>query len=116
MQFETIWEYLPHSNKLSDAELVFSTFNDGYSLANLYQKCLKYKDETMIIIMKNDKNCLFGAYVDSILRLDHTSLYKGTRESFVFTLYPAERKFEATGLNNDHLRCETEYFSLGSEG
>ena len=70
----------------------------------------------MIIIIKNDKNYVFGGFVDSILSIDANILYRGTRDSFVFTLYPAERKFEATGLNNDYLRCENDYFSLGSDG
>ena len=115
-KFETIWEYLPNANKLSDAELVFSTFTDGYSLGHLYQKCLKYADDSIIIIIKNNKNVIFGAFVDSALHVDPTILYRGTRDSFVFSLYPSEKKYDSTGFNNDFLRCETEYFSLGSEG
>ncbi len=96
--------------------MVFSTFNDGYSLGNLYYKCMNYKDDSVIIIVKNDKKYVFGGFIDSILSIDAKYLYRGTRDSFVFTLYPNEQKFEATGLNNDFLRCESDYFSLGSDG
>lgn len=101
---------------MNNAELIFSTFNDGYSLENLYRKCSDYKEDYIVIIVKNDKNYIFGAFVDSALSVDAQVLYRGTRESFVFSLSPKEVKYQATGFNDDHLRCDYEYFSIGSEG
>lgn len=69
------------------------------------------------MIIKNDQNFVFGAFVDVMFGINKTnSLYIGSRDSFVYVLEPYEKKFEASGLNEDYLRCETEYFSMGSEG
>ena len=95
--------------------MVFSTFTDGFSLAHLYQKCINYND-SIIIIIKNDQKYVFGAFVDATMGIDLSILYRGTRDSFVFSLSPFEQKFESTGFNNEHLRCESDYFSMGSDG
>lgn len=102
---------------MCDAELVFSTFKHGFSLLNLYNKCSERAEDSTIILIKNNKKVVFGAFVDAKFTVDSiNSAFKGSKDSFVFSLFPNERKYESTGFNNDHLRCETEYFSMGSEG
>lgn len=41
---------------MSNAFLLFSTKNDGYSLANLYKTCEGYEDKSILIIIRSDKN------------------------------------------------------------
>ena len=58
-KFETVWQWIPNNLKLSDATLLFSTRKNGFSLANLYQTCLPFENNSIIILIKNDYKWVF---------------------------------------------------------
>lgn len=70
----------------------------------------------MLILIKSDRDTIFGAYVDTIFQLKGGNKYLGSNDSFVFQLKPEEKVFYSTKKNEYHLICTTEYFSLGAGG
>lgn len=58
-KFETIWEWLPHLNKLLDPKNIFCSSRDGFSLSHLYKKCENFMDSPMILLIQTDKNYVF---------------------------------------------------------
>jgi len=116
-QFETLWEWLPQEYKLSDPTLVYSMNKHGASIKTLYAKTEAYKGYSMIIIIKSDKNTIFGAFIDQVFKPDWTGIkYTGSDECFVFSLFPQEAKFAASKKNSDHLVCAGDYISIGNGG
>jgi len=115
MTFETIWEWLPKDFKLSDPVLAYSARRDGWSLKTVYSKVGEFKNGSMLILIKSDKNTVFGAFVDTLFDPSEKK-YMGSNDSFVFQIKPEERMFNCKVKDGEHLLNEYEYFSIGSKG
>jgi len=110
--FETLWEWIPNRNKLSDPELVYSSYKDGFSLRAVYAKCADYNGCSMIMILKSDQNTIFGAFIDEVFSCE-SSKFVGSDECFVFSLYPEDKKYPCQKKEASHLLAAKEYFAIG---
>jgi hypothetical protein len=111
--FETLWEWIPNTYKLSDPELVYSSYKDGFSLKSVLQKCADYDKACMIVIIKSDCNTIFGAFVTDMFHSAGVGKNLGNDESFVFVLFPYDKKFPCQQKDGTHLVCTREYFAIG---
>jgi len=69
---------------MTDPVLKYNASKDGWRLKTLYEKFEGHPTSSMLIIMKSDKDTVFGAYLDTIFELKGGNKYAGSNESFVF--------------------------------
>eukprot|EP01102_Stenamoeba_stenopodia_P001838 TRINITY_DN11664_c0_g1_i1.p1 TRINITY_DN11664_c0_g1~~TRINITY_DN11664_c0_g1_i1.p1 ORF type:complete len:818 (+),score=160.29 TRINITY_DN11664_c0_g1_i1:215-2668(+) len=90
-QFEMLWYWLPQRMHIEEPVLIFTTAEDGYNLNTLISKCSDWAPQ--IMIFKTHTHCIFGAYITDPWPARSTESFFGSGESFLFTLYPRERKY-----------------------
>ncbi len=113
--FEYIWDWLPPDKKLCEGIIAFSSDEDGWSIKTLYKKVEPFRDRSMLMIIKSDKNTVFGAFVDDIFKPFKFD-YLGSNDCFVFFLLPEPKAYFSTSKNKFHLLSKTNYFSVGGGG
>lgn len=78
----SVHQWMPSRHYISDWQRVFSTMQDGVSLATLYAKCIEFQNDSMVLIIRDTRGCLFGCYTSKSWYMSQR--YYGTGESFVF--------------------------------
>jgi len=114
-QFETIWDWIPRSQKFPRLNLAYSTERDGWSLRTLYSKTYPCNGQASILLVRTLDDKIFGAFLDvSILLKKDVYQYSGSDHCFVFSLYPEAMKYNSMKGNKEHLLCDKDYISIGN--
>jgi hypothetical protein len=74
----------------------------------------KKKEQIDIDEESSKSSYLFGAYIDKGMFIDPN--YNGTRDSFIFSIYPNEQKYPPTLENEYYIRCTDEIVQIGGGG
>lgn len=99
VDFISIWNMLPSYIQLRKPRKIFATYEDGYNINNLYQKCYKFKDSqdfdcqygadmsnyfSSLILIQTKENQIFGAFLTAFPAMGVEGRFLGTTQSFVF--------------------------------
>jgi len=109
--FEILWNWIPQRFRIQDAQLLFKTYNDGYNLITLLNRC--EQRSPLLLILKTKKDRVFGAYLSS--GLERSQKFYGTGEMFVFTLLPEASAHFWTNKNDLHIMV-SDQIEIGSGG
>ncbi|XP_034715130.1 nuclear receptor coactivator 7 isoform X2 [Etheostoma cragini] len=91
-------------------QLAYSTSRHGASLKSLYRK-LSATDSPVLIVIKDELNETFGAFLSHPLRPSET--FYGTGETFLFMLHPRFKCFKWTGENSFFIKGDLDSFAIG---
>ncbi|XP_031137895.1 nuclear receptor coactivator 7 isoform X3 [Sander lucioperca] len=91
-------------------QLAYSTSRHGASLKSLYRK-LSATDSPVLIVIKDELDETFGAFLSHPLRLSET--FYGTGETFLFMLHPRFKCFRWTGENSFFIKGDLDSFAIG---
>ncbi|ELP95060.1 hypothetical protein EIN_253240 [Entamoeba invadens IP1] len=106
-QASTLNMFLPTRIAFTDLEVIYSSTTDGFSLRNLYYKCVaRYP---LVVLIKAEGK-IFGGYVPDELSI--CSKYRSTGETFLFSLTD-KVKYSSTSNNNYFLLTDASKFSFG---
>lgn len=106
----------------SQWELVYSLEQHGSSIHTLYRHMKpqreKYDKNGYVIVIKDTRGGVFGAFVNEYLRPTDVRRFYGNGECFLWKSKPVEdhvqfKAFAYTGLNDYIIYCTSEFFSLG---
>jgi hypothetical protein len=114
-QLKELHAHLPYYHQYKNLKIVYSGSRDGVYLKTFYAKAENVKNS--ILIIKDDNQCVFGAYISE--ELHPQDKFYGTGETFLFTFYKAERIrcFQSSGLNDYYIYSDDKQISFGtSEG
>jgi len=56
VQFEAIWEWIPSSYKITNPDLIYSTFSDGFSFLTLLSRAASNTNYPMLLVIKTNKD------------------------------------------------------------
>lgn len=91
-------------------QLEYSTSRHGASLKSLYRK-VSATDSPALIVIKDDLDEVFGAFLSHPLRPSET--FYGTGETFLFMLHPRFKCFRWTGDNSFFIKGDLDSFAIG---
>lgn len=94
-------------------KMLFSTDLHGYSLQTLYARCGAHHTPSVLVAM-DDKGATFGAYNSSAWRASGD--YKGTGETFVFSVQPDLNVYKWTGANDQFVLMAHTSLCFGGGG
>lgn len=105
--------YLPCHIVGIDVQLAYSMKIHGMSLRSLYLHCAPYQDVPCLLLVKDTKGYMFGAYLsDGIIE---SPKYYGSGETFLFRLSPDPTKcYFWQGENHYFMMGTSEYFTVGA--
>ena len=82
-----IWKWVPLRYRQRDLDLLFDTYEDGYSLRSLYDEC--GTKAPLLLVARSTAGHVFGAYLPAPFSArPKVPRYYGDGEAFVFTLRP----------------------------
>lgn len=101
-------------------DLVYSSYNDGFSLQSLYRKCKSWSVKSSIIdnatpfviLISDTRGYTFGAVCSCLPRVT-PKRYAGSGESMLFSIRPQFKVFPWTGLNNFFAAFNLKGVSIG---
>ncbi|XP_067123155.1 GTPase-activating protein skywalker-like, partial [Centruroides vittatus] len=120
-QIEILWSWLPSRITILTPQLVYSSNEHGCCLTAFYMKVDSW--EPTILIIKTNKNEVFGAYCSSDWATRHKQdhggnrqRYFGTGESFLYSFSPNPIKYPWIGLEHheNHLTPAKQLFMCAS--
>jgi len=101
-QWQSLINWLPERIQLLKPTVAFTTDEDGFSLKTMYNKV--EEEDQSILILKTDKDEVFGAYLSMSLTNRKNSkkslAFFGTGETFVFSATPLLEKFKWTEIED----------------
>jgi len=95
--FEYLYEWIPHRYRICDPVLLYRSESHGYSFKTFLNKT--EDQEPLLLLIKSDNENIFGAYLST--KWQHVQQYYGTRECFLFTLFPRAQHFPWTEGNTE---------------
>ena len=127
-EFTSIWKCFPNYVQTRKPVKVFESANDGFNLQTLYSKAKQFLDDNndgdgdlsdyhyCLILVHTTAESKFGAFISAFPYPDARNPFKGTSESFVFSLAPnGYRMYQAASeTNRYYLECNANYISIGS--
>lgn len=130
LEFVRLWQCLPPYVSIRKPEKIFETAEDGYNLLTMYSRCSKFLDEQdlggadreyyhfSLMLVRTERDFVFGAFISSFPLYSARRQFKGTQESFVFsvrpgplTVYQAEQE-----ANSYYMLCDYKNLTIGSGG
>ncbi|XP_029202730.2 nuclear receptor coactivator 7-like isoform X3 [Acropora millepora] len=95
-------------------ELVYSTFQHGFSLSTLYRKMEVY-DSPVLLVVTDDAHQIFGALCSCPLKVSEG--FYGTGESFLYKFdSDTVKTYRWTGENNFFIKGSKDSLAIGSGG
>ena len=104
--------YLPCHIIGIDMLLAYSMKIHGMSLRSLYNHCEPYQDLPCILLIKDTRQYVFGAYLSE--GIIESPKYYGSGETFLFRLSPDQKCFFWQGSNHYFMMGTHEYFTVGA--
>ncbi|KAL5268613.1 hypothetical protein ACHWQZ_G002454 [Mnemiopsis leidyi] len=104
--------YLPCHIIGIDMLLAYSMKIHGMSLRSLYNHCEPYQDLPCILLIKDTRQYVFGAYLSA--GIIESPKYYGSGETFLFRLSPDQKCFFWQGSNHYFMMGTHEYFTVGA--
>ena len=104
--------YLPCHIIGIDMLLAYSMKVHGMSLRSLYNHCEPYQDLPCILLIKDTRQYVFGAYLSE--GIIQSPKYYGSGETFLFRLSPDEKCYFWQGSNHYFMMGTHEYFTVGA--
>ncbi|KAK0200648.1 TLD-domain-containing protein [Desarmillaria ectypa] len=94
--------------------LLYSLDQHGISLNTLYSRSEQTKPFGALIVVKDDGDTIFGAFIGDGIRQSRGRGYYGTGESFLWRYSNSKLSvYKTTGKNNYIALCEPDYLSFG---
>ena len=103
---------LPYKFQSYDWNLLFKLSRDGCSYTTLYKKI--DGEEPIIFLIKSSSGERIGAFLTCCIK-PSTQNY-GSRDSFVFTLYPTFASYKLSKYNQNFISSTKDEFSIGGGG
>ncbi len=111
-----IFQSLPRLYQVAKLQLIFSTALHGYSLATLYDRSKNFTSaKGMLFCLKTTLGAVFGGFSNEVFQVTE-EYHIGSEDCLVFSILPERRVYKSAGINPDHLRCCSKYFSMGGRG
>jgi hypothetical protein len=113
-----IWSRLPFDLKIKDAELIYTTSRDGFSLSTIYSLASKYEDSKIILFAIETFNGeKFGGIMTDHFRKTNQQFEKPL-QSYLFALKPKFGFFEETKPTESIYYGDSEWFMFinGKDG
>lgn len=92
-ELKNLYAELPCFCKATDPKIVYSFEQDGRSFSRLLFKIHEYSGCPLILMLKSNKNSVFGAFFDNEFE-KHTSKFIGSADNFVFKIHPEFKIFK----------------------
>ncbi|KAK0454161.1 TLD-domain-containing protein [Desarmillaria tabescens] len=94
--------------------LLYSLDQHGISLNTLYSRSEQPKPAGALVVMKDDGDTIFGAFVGDGIRQSRGRGYYGSGESFLWRYSNCKLSvYKPTGRNSYIALCEPDYLSFG---
>ena len=87
-KLKEIHSNLPYYHQYKNFNLIYNMSKDGTQIKTLYNKSKEIINS--ILFIKDDNNCIFGAYISEELICKFHEFY-GTAETFLFTFYDTNK-------------------------
>ena len=104
--------YLPCHIIGIDMLLAYSLKIHGMSLRSLYNHCEPYRDLPCILLIKDTRQYVFGAYLSE--GIIECPKYYGSGETFLFRLSPDQKCYFWQGSNHYFMMGTHDYFTVGA--
>ena len=111
-QLRELHSFLPYFQQYKDLTLLYSMSVDGTALQTFYTKAEGIQNS--ILIIKDDSNNIFGAYITEDIHIKYNEFY-GTAETFIFTFFYTNRihVFPATQENDYYIYSDNKRLAFG---
>lgn len=87
-QIRELHAFLPYFNQYKDLKLIYSSKVDGTALRTFYEK--SYYINNSILVLKDDSQNIFGAYVSEAIQIKYNKFY-GDGETFLFSFFKSNK-------------------------
>eukprot|EP00743_Colponemidia_sp_Colp-15_P005713 GILK01006142.1.p1 GENE.GILK01006142.1~~GILK01006142.1.p1 ORF type:complete len:362 (-),score=63.77 GILK01006142.1:177-1262(-) len=101
-----------HSQDLSMLRLVYSSIREGSALSMLNRAVGKRAPS--IILVEDTDGHVFGGLAAIPWKQTSSDFY-GTKDNFLFSLFPEEKVYVSTGTNNHFMLNNKEFIALGGD-
>jgi len=108
-----LWSKLPVNLKIKDANLIYYTGEDGYSLSTIYSLTDKYvfESDVMFLIETLDDE-VFGGIMSRMFKLTNGK-YDRPLQSFCVSVRPYVKIYEQNKSCDDIIYCDSQCFMFG---
>nr|XP_039255133.1 nuclear receptor coactivator 7-like [Styela clava] len=118
--FDKLADKLPSKTNCKKLDLIYSSFNHGFSLQTLYRRSRSWALRTeafdeitpSILVISDFEDNVFGAFSTSLPKI-RSHRFIGTGESFVFTLKPKLTIYSWSERNEYFMNCGKDYLTIG---
>ena len=110
--FEEIYKWIPGLYRATDPKLIFANYKHGRSLRTLYSKMKDYEEMSCLILIKATNGSCFGVFKSRELINTHEHFIRDS-DMFLFKLYPEEKNYPSTGLNDLHFMSTDQQLVFG---